>query len=132
MPAASIAPKAMNSMIRVGRPESSSALCSAASFISLKSAHTGHSPVTSAVAPSAMVSPSTKRPSSPAASGRSLSSPICCSTGINAVNPSCEIIPASGGMASGSATDTTRGPVASSASSARRPAGSAAIGVPWR
>ena len=54
MPAASIAPKAMNSMISVGRPESSSALCSASSFIWLKSAHTGHSPVTSAVAPSAI------------------------------------------------------------------------------
>ena len=132
IPAASIAPKATNNMISVGRPDNSSALCSAASFIALKSAHTGHSPVTSALAPSAMVSPPTKSPSSPAASGRSLSSPICCSTGINAVNPSGEIIPASAGMASGSATDNTRGPLANSASSARSPAASSAIGVSWR
>ena len=59
MPAASIAPNAMNSMISVGRPESSSALCSASSFILLKSLHTGHSPVTSACAPSATDSPPT-------------------------------------------------------------------------
>ena len=107
-------------------------MCSAASFMSLKSAHTGHSPVTSAVEPSAKVNPPTKVPSSPAASGRSLSSPIRCSTGISAVNPSWEIIPASRGMASGSATDTTRGPFASWASSAVSPAGSSAIGVAWR
>ncbi len=111
MPAASIAPKAMNSMIRVGRPDSSSALWSASSFILLKSLHTGHSPVTSASRRRRRSVPPTKLPSSPAASGRSLSSPICCSTGINAVKPSWEIIPASAGMASGSATDSTRGPL---------------------
>ena len=59
MPAAIIAPNAMNSMINVGSPERSSALCSASSFILLKSLHTGHSPVTSALAPFAMVSPPT-------------------------------------------------------------------------
>ena len=43
--------------------------------------------------------------------------------------PSGEIIPASGGIESGSATESTRGPLASSASSAISPAGSSAIGV---
>ncbi len=110
MPAAISAPKAMNSMIRVGRPLTSSALWRASSFILLKSLHTGHSPVTSAWAPSATSRVPTKSPSSPAASGRSASSPICCSTGISAVVPSWEIIPASGGMVVGSTTDTTFGP----------------------
>ena len=58
-PAAIIAPNAMNRSTRVGRPLSSSALCSACSFTLLKSLHTGHSPVTSAWAPFATVRPPT-------------------------------------------------------------------------
>ena len=55
-PAASSMPNATNSRIRVGRPLTSSALCSASALILLKSLHTGHSPVTLAFAPDASVS----------------------------------------------------------------------------
>ena len=110
IPAAIMAPKAMNSITRVGNPLTSSALCRASSFILLKSAHTGHSPVTSAVAePANSISP-TYVPSSPANSGRCASSSIFCSTGISAVFPSREINPASAGIFSGSAKETTSGP----------------------
>ena len=51
MPAAISVPNATNSRINVGKPLTSSALCSASALILLKSLHTGHSPVTSARAP---------------------------------------------------------------------------------
>ena len=44
-------PKATNSRMTVGRPDSSSALCRACSLLALKSCHTAHSPVVSAWAP---------------------------------------------------------------------------------
>ncbi len=55
-PAASNMPNATNSRIMVGRPLTSSALCSASALILLKSLHTGHSPVTVARAPDARLS----------------------------------------------------------------------------
>ena len=51
---------------------------------------------------------------------------------MSAVVPSCEIIPASGGIVVGSTTDTTFGPLCSSVTSAFSPAGSSEIGVAWR
>ena len=50
-PAASSIPNATNNKMRLGRPLSSSALCSACSLIELKSLQIGHSPVTFACAP---------------------------------------------------------------------------------
>ena len=119
----------MNNITKVGRALTSSALCRASSFILLKSAHTGHSPVTSAVTPSANVTLPTYLPSSPANSGRSASSLMFCSTGIKAVRPSREIMPASTGIFRGSTTDTTCGPSDNFVSSACNAAGSSAIGV---
>ena len=69
-PAAMAEPKAMSSRIIVGMAESSSALWSASSLVSLKSLQTGHSPVTATVTPSGTESSSTWSISSPADFGQ--------------------------------------------------------------
>ncbi len=58
-PAAARLPNAISSRITLGIPDSSSALCSACSLVLLKSAQTGHSPVTFAVVPFENVNPPT-------------------------------------------------------------------------
>ena len=125
MPAASRAPKAMTSMMTVGMPLTSSALWRASSFISLKSLHIGHSPVTSTWAPAGHVegADERRRAHRPPPGGRRPRRSAC-STGISAVVPSWEIIPASGGMAVGSTTETTFGPPWSWATTAVTPLGS--------
>ena len=83
-PAAIAEPKARKSRIRLGTPDSNSARCNAASLVSLKSDHIGHSSVTAIVAPGIARS-STNAIRSPAASGRSASSDPASFTGTSTV-----------------------------------------------
>ena len=130
-PAAMAEPNATASRTMVGRPETSSARCRASSFSALKSLHTGHSPVTSARAPSGRDSALTWAMSSPADSGRSASSVPARATGTRAVVPSASIRPASGGREVGSTTAPAPGAPCRSATKASRPAGSSVTGVSW-
>ncbi len=90
----------MNSRISVGSPESSSALCSACSLVSLKSCHTAHSPVASASAPGGKLEPRRPWPSArrPTRAGRRRRRPRE-PTGTSAARPSGLIKPGVGGLA---------------------------------
>ena len=114
-PAAMAEPNAMNKRIKVGRPESNSALCKAFSFSWLKSSHMAHSPVVLAFTPSGKVWPSSHFMTLPAEMGKSASSVACNITGMMMVLPSCEMRPDSIGSSKGFIAPALPGAVAAPA-----------------
>ena len=127
------APKAMNSMMMVGRPLTQLGLVEGLLVHLVEVAP--HRPLAGDLDLGAGRDVEGRRrssPSSPAATGRSASSPISCSTGMRAVVPSWEIIPASGGMAVGSTTDDDlRSALELGDDCGQRRSGPRAIGVSW-
>ena len=104
IPAATAEPNATKSRITVGRPDSSSASCSASSLLSLKSCHTAHSPVASADDPGGKATESTVAITFPAASGSSASRSASGCTGTRTARPLALTSPDPGGCSRGSTT----------------------------